>query len=517
VEHTQPAPRPSRWRTFLKVFLLVLFLFLGAGVGAAAFILGRWYNVSPLTSLSKVGETFQAMDHPERMFPGQSRINILCLGLDRNIIISRDPRINGMPSTKDARSDVLMVVSVDFVNDTVSVLSVPRDTRVELPRSGRMAKINEAHAVGGVAYTQETVEQFLGIDIDHHVVIKQEAIQALIDKIGGLKLKVAKDMDYDDNWGQLHIHLKAGEYTLNGEQVVGYMRFRYDREGDFGRIRRQQQVIQALSGEASNPALLMKALGLIDVVEKHIRTDLSKKQQIALGHLIHQIGQENIATLSLPVAATATIGGVSYVIADEDKKEAAADWICRGNEASMNRLITVEVRNQSGNPGLYQQTYDCLRHHGFRVVHGGRAPGEPRATSRAVQRTNLRGSAKRVLATLGITGVVERDEDDGPDVTLFIGEDLSSSQVLAVPELWPPIPERRYTQIPRSERRSTGRRRASRDDSPRVRVRTEGDPEPEPVAEPEPMPDPEPEPTPAPTPVPTEPAPTPPPPDPGTQ
>jgi len=493
-----------------KVFLLVLFLLIGAGVGAASFLLGRFYNVNPLVGITKVVDTFQAMDHPEREFPGRSRVNILCLGLDRNIIISRDPRINGQPSTRNARSDVLMVVSVDFANDTVSVLSVPRDTRVRLGGDGRYAKINEAHSRGGVQDTKQTVEAFLGIEIDHYVVIKQEAIQALIEKIGGLKLTVDKDMHYDDNWGQLHIHLDKGEYVLNGEQVVGFMRFRYDREGDFGRIRRQQQVIQALSAQASNPALLMKAIGLIDVVEKYIKTDLSKQQQVALGHLIHKIGQENIVTLSLPVADTITLDGISYVIADEDRKEAAADWIVRGNEASMNRLITVEVKNQSGDPALYQKTYDCLRHHGFRVRHGGRAEGESLTASRAVQRTNLRGSARRVFEVLGISGSVTREEEDGPDVTLYVGQDLAGSHVLAVPELWPEPPARIPTVYPRGERQA--RRRGGRrdDDLPRVRVRAADEPDvaPEPV-DPEPVnppaPDPAPEPAPAPAPDPTPP------------
>lgn len=516
-DQPRPLKRAAGWRVALKGSLLVLLLLFGAALGAGAFILGSYYKTSnPLDIIKGASDSYAAMSNPEAFFPGQNRVNILCLGLDRNIVKSKDPKINGMPSTKDARSDVMMVVSVDLANKTAAVLSVPRDTRVRLPRLDRWAKINEAHARGGVGYTIDTVSQFLGINIDHYVVIKQEAIQKVIDELGGLKLKVAKDMDYDDNWGQLHVHLKAGEYQLNGEQVVGFMRFRHDAEGDFGRIKRQQQVIQQLTQRVSSPEVLFKALGLIDVIDKYVRTDLSKQQQIALGHLVKKIGQPNVTTLSLPIADTATIDGVSYVIPDEDKKEAAVDWIVRGNPDAMNRLITVQVKNQSGEPAIYQKATEYLRRSGFNVVLGGRSRGEAVTSCKVVQRTNLRGAGKRVLEALGVSGNVEKSEEDGADVTLYLGQELQASSVLNTPELWPQEPERKITEIPRSDRRRTRRRRS---ETVRVRVReaeeteataSETAPEPEPELEVPGAPEPEPRPTTAEPPSrPAEPAPAP--------
>lgn len=477
--------KPARrfgWKLALKGLLLVCLLLFGIALGAGTFVYGKFYGTSnPIKIWISATGQFVAMDRPEKFFPGRTRLNILCLGLDRNIVVSKDPKINGMPSTKDARSDVMMIASVDLINKTVSVLSVPRDTRVKLPRLERWAKINEAHSRGGVSYTIDTVSQFLGISIDNYVVIKQEAIMEAVNALGGLKLKVARDMDYDDNWGQLHVHLKEGEYTLDGQQVVGFMRFRHDAEGDFGRIKRQQQVIQKLSEQVTSPQVMLKALGLIDVLQKYVRTDLSKDQQIALAHLMHKVGQANIQTLSLPVADTATIDGISYVIADEDKKEAAVDWIINGNPDAMNRLITVQVKNQSGDPGLYQKTYDCLRHYGFHVIHGGRARGETLTAPRVVQRTNIRGAGKRVLEVLGVTGNVEKSEEDGADVTIYVGTELQASSVLQTPELWPEVPERKITAIPRSDRpRRRRRSRRQREEPVAVQVR-ESEPEPAPA------------------------------------
>ncbi|HEU4752609.1 MAG TPA: LCP family protein [Armatimonadota bacterium] len=457
--HHSSGVGPSRWRSFFKYSLLALFiLFMGAaGVGLGLY--GKFIGAHSLSDvLHGLGSSAAVIANPRAYFPGRDRITVLCLGLDRNIMISRDPKKNGMPYTTGARSDVMMVASLDLRDQSVSILSVPRDTRVELP-SGKTAKINQAHADGGIPYTRETVEKFLGVPVDYHVVIKQEAIQKVVDALGGLPINVQGalhngergPMDYDDNWGNLHIHLKPGRQVLNGEQVVGYMRFRHDQEGDFGRIRRQQQVIQALSQTVKNPAVLLKAPGLLDAIRAYVKTDLTPDQQLALANLFHRVDSGTIQTAQLPIAGDVKVGRVSYLEPDEFKKEAVVDWILRGNRDAMNRMIRISLKNASGDRELYQRTYNCLRHFGFDVVRSGRAQGDPIATTRAVQHGNLKGAARRVLEVLGVGGNVEKDDERGPDVTLYIGKDLANNQVLAMSESWPELPQRAVRLASRSE------------------------------------------------------------------
>lgn len=474
---------PPRWRRVLKALgILLLVLFCGTA-GAAIYLNGKAMGVessNPLEYLVKVRETTQVLRDPRKYFPGQDQITVLCLGLDRNIFRSRNPKLNGMPYTKGARSDVMMVARLDLVRGTASILSIPRDTRVLLPRKRYHTKINQAHADGGIPYTREAVEEFLGITIDHHVVIKQEAIEEIVDALGGLRIKVDKDMDYDDNWGQLHVHLKQGEQILKGSDVVGYIRFRHDAEGDLGRIRRQQQVIQVLSEAVKDPSVLLKAAGLIEAVDRYIATDFTKEQRLALAHLFHKIQPANIQTVSLPILGTDTIDGISYVIPDDYGKEAAVDWIINGNVEAMNRLIKVEIRNASGDRGLYNQVYDCLRHYGFEVVRGGREPGDPQPTTRAVQRSNLRGAARRVLEQLGVRADVSKEDGDpwGPDVTLYIGEDLASNEIVNNRDYWPEMPVRP------ARRRLVQRSRPRRSESlVRVKSVEQETPAEEPVAE----------------------------------
>jgi hypothetical protein len=154
------------------------------------------------------------------------------------------------------------------------------------------------------------------------------------------------------------------------------------------------------------------------------------------------------------------------VIPDDFGKEAAVDWIVNGNADAMNRLIKVELRNASGDRALYNKVSECLRHYGFEVVRGGREAGDPQPTTRAVQRTNMRGAARRVLEVLGIRADVTKEEGDpwGADVVLYVGQDMETNQVVSTPDYWPEIPSR-------PARRRETRRRRSQDSDTLVRVR----------------------------------------------
>src|SRR5262249_29650436 len=139
-----------------------------------------------------------------------------------------------MPFTKGSRTDTIIAVSLDLTNRKAYALSVPRDLRVEIPDHGT-SRINDAYRFGGIPLTLETIQNFLDVSFDYYAIIKLGAVHRLVDAVGGLDVNVEKEMDYDDNWGHLHVHLKIGKQHLDGEAVEGYARFRHDNEGDFGR------------------------------------------------------------------------------------------------------------------------------------------------------------------------------------------------------------------------------------------------------------------------------------------
>src|SRR5262249_40173978 len=259
---------------------------------------------------------------PQSLFPDRDRLNILCLGLDRNWTKE------GLPYTKTVRSDTMMVASLDLRKRSVAILSIPRDSRVHVPDHG-LRKINEARMLGGIDLAIDTVREFLEIPIDYYIRVKLGAVERVVDALGGVQVHVEKDMKYDDNWGQLHIDLKEGEQHLTGKQVEGYMRFRHDAEGDFGRMRRQQQVLRAIPQQLKSPSTLLHLDEWIDLFNRNVDTNLSRAELMGLGRMFYGTQLSDIVTETLP-ARSIMIDEISYLEVYEKPKKELVDWLLRG-------------------------------------------------------------------------------------------------------------------------------------------------------------------------------------------
>jgi LCP family protein required for cell wall assembly len=192
-------------------------------------------------------------------------VNILLLGSDKRPGEAIDA----------VRSDIMAVLHLDPTAKTCRLLHIPRDSRVEMPGIG-FTKINHALMEGGVPLATQTVEGFLGIEIDHYGVIDFEGAAIVIDALGGVTIHNEYAFDLGGN------HYPAGEQHLDGAQAVLYARYRYGPDGDFGRMHRQQVVFQALIRDldpAAIPALLQATWsGLGD----HLMTDLTPETLLAL-------------------------------------------------------------------------------------------------------------------------------------------------------------------------------------------------------------------------------------------
>jgi LCP family protein required for cell wall assembly len=252
----------------------------------------------------------------ERAFAKKNKLNILCLGVDYN----HDSK--SMLFTKFARTDTNFVISVDRAARRFNILSIPRDLYVEIPDIGwdRMNAVYAREENGARKLTVKTVEHLLGVPIDHYVIIKPYAAERVVDALGGVTLNVEKDMDYDDNWGQLHIHLKKGVQRLNGSQAVGYARFRADEEGDRGRMRRQQQFMAAIAGELKKFQTLPKLNAVTRALRDNIETTLDFAQVIDLGLLYRGFDRSKMRTAKLD-GDDVEIGGAMVIELDVAKKD----------------------------------------------------------------------------------------------------------------------------------------------------------------------------------------------------
>lgn len=296
----RPAPTPSRRRPARsrkrKANGVGRFLGIGYLVVLAGLALYGGYVFRSSSALRKyLPVIFGAGLHPKTpadVFPGRSAINLLVIGRDYDYT-DKDQIIKSR-----ARSDVLMVAHLDFPHKTVSLLSVPRDTRARIPGHG-ITKINAAHQFGGPALTAQTVQDNFGIPSDKFVALDFDGFEKAIDEISGVDLVVDKKMDYDDNWGHLHIHLRPGLQHLNGQQAMGFVRFRHS-DSDLIRVQRQQTLIAALKAKLHQPQMLARLPQILDTLDSHVDSDLTTEQKVVLAQFIHDTPREQIQMSTLP-------------------------------------------------------------------------------------------------------------------------------------------------------------------------------------------------------------------------
>jgi len=244
---------------FAKItFTLSLLVSIGAGT-----LLGR---IIPINALDW-GGLLSGRKPEEVLMEGLGRklerpYQILVMGVDRVL----DAPI-GSPASFNGRSDSMLLIRLDPIDRSVQMLSIPRDTQVPIPGYG-VTKINAANVYGGSSLAQEVVSE-------------------------------KKRMKYKDNTQKLNIDLYAGVQTLNGEQAEGFSRFRHDEEGDIGRIKRQQIVLKAVKAKIANPSVLLNLPNLINVMQKHVDSNLSFDEMMAIATFSMTLKPDQIQSSSL--------------------------------------------------------------------------------------------------------------------------------------------------------------------------------------------------------------------------
>ncbi len=225
-------------------------------------------------------------------FPNRQTLNLLIIGRDADYS-DQDQLLKS-----NGRSDMLMMGRIDIVGQRIDLLSIPRDTLARIPGHGT-TKINAAHKWGGPTLTARTVDENFGIPTDQFVALDFAGFEQAIDLLGGVDVNVDKKMDYDDNWGHLHIHLLPGFQHLNGQQAMGFVRFRHS-DNDLVRVQRQQALLAALKNKLRTPQTLARLPQLLDLLDAHLSSDLSTDQKLALARFIHDTGHDHIQMATLP-------------------------------------------------------------------------------------------------------------------------------------------------------------------------------------------------------------------------
>jgi polyisoprenyl-teichoic acid--peptidoglycan teichoic acid transferase len=415
--------RPAQWLLWSFVFLLTAIV--SGTLGAVAVL------TTPLVAM--VAPHAERQDFSIKDLLRQSLryqvtrpVNILVMGIDRV------PDIQGnSPEVFSGRSDTMLLVRLDPRNKTVSVLSIPRDTQVDIPGTG-LAKINQSNAQGGAGLAARVVSHTLdNIVIDRYVRISTEAFREMVDLLGGVEVYVPLPMLYDDNTQNLHIDLSKGWQTLNGDQAEQFARFRADGNGDIGRVQRQQLLIRALRDRLTSPAVLPKLPQAIDLLQKYIDTNLSLEEMLALANFGLNLEQDNFRMAMLPGRfSTPQEYIASYWIMDSDGMNQVMQSYFQQDGGGITRTdqplngLRIAVQNASGHPELGHRVAAYLQAQGFTNVYVIQDWGDQqRQTQVIAQRGDLEG-ADRLKSSLGLGQIVPASTGDlESDFTIRIGED----------------------------------------------------------------------------------------------
>ncbi|MDX2230768.1 MAG: LCP family protein [Leptolyngbyaceae cyanobacterium bins.349] len=368
--------------------------------------------------------------------PGLTRpVNILVLGakvLTSDVSDERAGQPNlgyhALVNSFDGLTDTMLLLRFNPETKKVVLLSIPRDTRVEIPGHGAN-KINAANSLGGPAMSAQTVSDLMGgIGIDRYVTINVQGVEALIDALGGVTVYVPKDMKYQDDSQHLYVNLKAGKQHLNGNQALQLLRFRNDELGDIGRVQRQQMVMRALSEQALNPATLARLPKILSVIKSHIDTNLTVEELVALVGFATAIDRSNMQMLIVPGEyGDISTYGTSYWLPHLDRIQALSAQYFNLGSAATNDLNPANIRvsvQDTTRRATPTAIVTRLEQAGFTNSIVVDPLGEPLTTTRIVAQQGDVQSAERVRSLLGVGEVrVESTGDLESDVTIQLGQD----------------------------------------------------------------------------------------------
>ena len=303
MENSNLPPRQTRSKRRILPFILVILFIMSAVAGAmlATSSVFEPKKKIPVTQIEKERENKNA-----ELIKAKNKATILIMGVD-----VREDDVG--------RSDTLMVATVDPKYDKASLLSIPRDTRVRIYGYG-YDKINAAYAYGGEPLTENTVENLIGIDIDHYVIVNVRSFVKIIDAIGGVDIYVPKRMYYEDPWdddGGLLIDLYPGRQHMDGKTAVTYVRYR-DSEGDIGRIQRQQQFVEACIDKVTSPEIITKIPDIIREVYNAVDTDMNFRELLELAGAVKAAQKNGLVTDMVP-GYPLYIDEISYWIPDVEE------------------------------------------------------------------------------------------------------------------------------------------------------------------------------------------------------
>ncbi|MGL5511325.1 MAG: LCP family protein [Microcoleaceae cyanobacterium] len=428
-------PIPNKPKTLSGLWSITILLIATALVASLGAMLALFTPDKNSVVDSVIDNVEIPSKQPNNIFPFTLTrpFNILVMGVDQHTGSGNETTAHGR------RTDTLLLVRFDTKTQTINVLSIPRDTQVEVSNIGKV-KINEVYGIGGNDLLLNTVQTNLhNINIDRYVKVSHRTFQELVDILGGVEIFVPADMGYKDNAQKLHINLRKGWQNLDGARAEQFVRFRNDGRGDIGRIQRQQIFLQSLWSRLKNPDIVPKLPQLIYLIQKHIETDLVWEEMMAIANFAMPLGADKYRLVMLP-------GEVKY-----SRQDYSGDWIIdklgkervmyqyfnvdpNGSEYStayvpnsdslIDKKAKIAVQNASNNPAIANRLASFLAEQGFYNTYVVNTWPEVKSQTEIVVQSGDLGAAETIKSVMGLGNLeISSTGDLDSLITIRVGQD----------------------------------------------------------------------------------------------
>ena len=360
----------------------------------------------------------------------------------------------------EGRTDGIMLVDYNSVNNQISVVSIPRDTKVSIPPDmwevmvqnepsiayddPSFKKINSIPNYGkeqGMEFLQTYLEDLLDVEIDYYAHFNLEGFRYIVDSVGGIEFDVPQRMYYSDPTQDLYINLQPGLQLLDGDKAEQLLRFRSYPQGDLKRVEVQQafmteffKKVVSLDSIVSNPSAYFTTL------TQYVDTNFTINDGLKYISEIKEVDVSNTQTYTLP-CTTQTISGVSFVIVDEQEVKEFAYEVFKKPTVKPEDIVyvdsfdkSIQVLNGSYTSGLAGKTRDLLQSNGYIVGNiGDSLDTKSEETKIYVSEIGEGNDLQQFFTNSKIIVNPQKVEEFGYDITIVIGtndvlkEDISKT------------------------------------------------------------------------------------------
>ncbi len=393
----------------MKKFVVIFFL-------AAALCVAYLQNTSPMSKKIKRGK----------------RINLLLVGADH---------VRG-----GSHADVVLWVSYQPQIKFIDVVSVPRDALIKwdrwIPRKlGEILylKTKNFGMPEGLKIFKRELENFLKVKFDYYSVVTFEAFVHFIDAVGRIPVKIELPMNYDDNWGNLHIHFKPGYYRLDGADTLKYIRYRNTPLGDLGRMKRQQKFLRGLISQVISLRTIFNIPKFVNIYKKDILTNIKFSEILTIADVVRtidparqryqilpgkpqKISSKDIWRIDKPAMAT-IVRTVENSKTEMWPRSKIKPFIIKKSPTALEGIVA-EVFNATTTHGIAEKLSKKLREYGCDVVLWGNW-GNRKKHTEIISRTGNLPKAMRIAKVMGCNHITTAiDTSRMVDVSIVIGKDF---------------------------------------------------------------------------------------------